>query len=355
VPDPGIGNAANFLSTATSGGVTVVSGELTIQPAFHTGYETTWATMDGVHWQLSDVWADLQDQHYHDITVVPFGRQAFAAFASTDDLGGPTQRTDVYTSLDGNRWTITSFLDGVRIKSAAALGERLVAVGMDEDYLGGIWLSSDAHAWERANDLAMTSVTVGSRVAAYGGLFVLFSPVSQLTPDLVDLWVSNDFGASWSASTHPLLPEAVDSDDRGLLHASVVGGPRGWVAAGWFYASGQPTEFAWWSPDGSRWESARVGPHDVKALVGYQDGFVAAGFHGTSPCCANSGEGQGVTWISPDGLTWERVRDEGQKDQDLQALAINGQTLIGLSVNNSSDVVTPAAVWLGNLTRFGQN
>ena len=47
--------------------------------------------------------------------------------------------------------------------------------------------------------------------------------------------------------------------------------------------------------------------------------------------------------------------EPGSGPQDLQALAINGQTLIGMSVDNSSDVVTPAGVWLGNLTRFGQD
>ena len=345
--DPGFGYSPSFYSAATNNGVTVVSGETQTDPAAHTGYAATWWTADGANWTESEPWNAVPGNYFSRIQLVAFG-DGFAALV--DNVRETGDDTYVYLSPDGDQWTLSAKLDGVRILSAASVGGDLVAAGLDDSYAGGIWLSADAMNWRRSADPATSGFTLTSQFAAYGNRLVLML-MPLASPDQVgaDIWLSDDKGETWSRAHQPPV-----ANDVGGAYATIGAGPAGWAVAGWFTGDATAGDFTWWSPDGLEWQDAASMAHGVKTIVGYDSGFIAGGYESTGGCCANSGPGHGVTWISADGLNWREVISDGWNNQDLQLLAINGGTLIGFSHDPASEVATPGGLWLGNLETFGQ-
>lgn len=343
--DPGFGYVDQFYSSATNRGLTVVSGESTAGPDSHSFYWATWSTHDGVNWRQSDIWP-VQLTHFSWIELAGFG-EGFAAFAQVDDLGGPNEETYVYLSPDGDQWTLTAILNGVQIRSAVRMGGSLVATGLDADFAGSIWLSADAVNWHRSNDPAAASATLWSQLGAYGSRVVLLDPLADQVREGADIWFSDDAGETWSQARTPAV-----SKGSGAAIGRLAAGPAGWVAAGWF-GGDTGGDFSWWSRDGSEWQKATTTPQGVKTVVGYYGGFIAGGYHSTYGG-ANAGPGQGMTWISSDGLAWRQLASDGWQDQKPQVLAISGGTLLGLTIDPASDTVMPGGLWLANLDTFGQ-
>ncbi|HEY3336334.1 MAG TPA: hypothetical protein VGK16_13965, partial [Candidatus Limnocylindrales bacterium] len=89
---------------------------------------------------------------------------------------------------------------------------------------------------------------------------------------------------------------------------------------------------AWTSPDGTAWTAQPTTPslenHDkpIRLLA------IAAG-HGTllgAGWKSDAGNGSGVVWSSPDGVTWERLPDQ---------VSMSGASLAGVALVGSLPVV----------------
>ena len=342
--DPGMGYADLFHASASNGEVAVVSGSRVTEPLTRVDYWTTWSTRDGIKWSASGAWEEFRDRAIASIELAPF-RDGFAALVHVDDLGTSAQLSYVYLSPDGNEWTLAATLDGIRIVSVVNANGTLIAAGWDADYQGGLWLSSDGVTWTRSPDSAAAAVNGRSKLATFESRTVLITSVVDETLDGGDIWVSDDSGATWSHANEPKTVVTGDSDWDGTL----VGGPTGWVFAGWFYNGSNAGWFSWWSPNGLDWQESENTPHGVETIVGYAGGFAAGGYSSSQPCCALGGEGEGVSWFSADGARWRQIANDTWRNHDLELLAINRGTLVGLTTDMTSDRAMPAGLWLANL------
>lgn len=72
------------------------------------------------------------------------------------------------------------------------------------------------------------------------------------------------------------------------------------------------------------------------------DGWAIGGLD-ISTGCASAGPTIGLTWTSPDGRTWTRLRDD--PSGVISALARRGDTLVGLGIRTATHAKRPGAVW----------
>ena len=124
--DPGFGSVDSFSSSATNGGVTVVTGGLELEPNTKAvvSYRTTWRTADGYNWQPSTFWPELQDRHYEYLGVSAY-ESGFVVYAVYSDGATGTEWTDVYLSADGDHWQLVGHIDGYGVTAVVAIGGRL--------------------------------------------------------------------------------------------------------------------------------------------------------------------------------------------------------------------------------------
>ncbi len=100
----------------------------------------------------------------------------------------------------------------------------------------------------------------------------------------------------------------------------------------------------WTSLDGTTWN--RIGRlPDVLATTAIQlpTGWLAVGGLDISTGCATIGPTIGLTWTSPDGRTWTRLRDDPRGV--ISALAMRGDTLVGLGEQTVKNRPRRGAVW----------
>jgi hypothetical protein len=202
----------------------------------------------------------------------------------------------------------TGFDLGSRVQSVTGGGSGVVAVGSVRQSIArataGVWTSVDGRRWEAVPSEQFGAVELEHVVKTSDGLFVFGRPlVSSQAPQSV--WRSRD-ARQWE----PITTEA----PSGIRHV-VAGGP-GLIGAG-FELMGEPAAGVlraaiWTSRDGRDWERVtgngrRFPLGSVAGLVRTDDGFVAVGSEQArvgAPVTAL------VVWTSPDGLQWQRIRDD---------------------------------------------
>ena len=347
-------NADGFGPSATNGGVTVVSGDVITEPLYLTGYRTTWSTHDGTSWKESAIWSALQSEYLDSLDVTTYG-SGFLAFASKDGFGNDSPHTNVYSSADGDTWQQIASIDGVSGGDVAAAGDHLVLIASDANLERSLWTSSNGNDWVRDADRSAGRIAAIDTTLA-GSTLGFFAIVP--TDAGLNLWRSAD-GQAWTiATTFPGPP-----DFTGDAGGQIVAGERGLVLAASFETDSNPSDMswgvkdmAWWSSDGTVWESVAQPPTDVTAMVAYDDGFIAGAYAPSGGCCSGTGIwdglGRGLTWVSGDGKSWRLVRSAGWKNQWLHDLVIIGDTLVGLTTDPASESLTPGGLWLANLDTF---
>ena len=237
--------------------------------------------------------------------------------------------------------------DGSRMRSVAAGGPGLVAVGWDVDQLAAaVWTSTDGIFWQRVTHddglfgggggggRWMRSVTVGGPgLVAVGG---------DGGRGAAAVWTSTD-GISWQQVPHD---EAVFAgDDLQEMRSVTVGGP-GLVAVG----SDGPAAAVWTSADGISWQ--RV-PHDEAVFGGanrQEMWSVAAGVPGLVAVGEDRGRNAAAVWTSNDGISWQRVpHDEsvfaGDDLQEMRSVTVGGPGLVAVGYDWVREA---AAAWTSN-------
>ena len=231
----------------------------------------------------------------------------------------------------------------------AATGGGFVAVGRDTDPAGSnfdaaVWRSDDGLTWERValpadgfsgpesqgmNDV----VSTGTGLVAVGR-------------DGLDaaVWRSGD-GVTWERVRSDVLqgPGAQE------MIAVVAGGP-GLVVVGYDDVGGERRrDAAVWTFDGVDWSRAGA---DVLALPGGQElraVAIVAGQVVAAGSDSAGGDRDGAVWTSPDGIRWQQARVGelgGTGDQEVDALAAVGGRALAVGDAPSSVLSDQdAAVW----------
>lgn len=161
------------------------------------GLLEAWLSADG------DTWAQtiLPDSSGYTPRAVVSWRGGFAAVAKSS---GDQTTSAVWTSTDGRTWekapTSLVGFDGTAI---VAFGDRVVAVGLDEESMGpASWSSTDGRTWVKSTAPTRESaMALGGVVAVDDGLVAIGESrrayVDQIPPTPpTSVWVSSD-GLTW--------------------------------------------------------------------------------------------------------------------------------------------------------------
>lgn len=182
-----------------------------------------------------------------------------------------------------------------------------------------VWVSSDGRAWQRIDDDArvfgdaMSVTGAGSDQSindVAGGSFGVVAVGSDglvLEHDAA-IWVSND-GLVWERVPHDVDVFGGEGDQfmHSVVQASgsvIVVGESGGEAA------------AWMSRDGIQWARAEVNDESIGAGVepSVMNDVVIAGVGLVAVGSAGVDSGPAV-WLSPDGVTWDRLLDSMAGEQ----------------------------------------
>ncbi len=236
----------------------------------------------------------------------------------------------------------------------------LVAVGEDtfvEGYEGetdaAAWWSSDGLAWERVPHNESTFGGADSQrmvsVAALPNGFVAVGIHEDAGQGDAAVWFSLD-GRSWERVAH----------DEGVLGGAgvqrmdaVAAFPDGVVAVGLQNVDGDADGAVWLSPDGLRWSRVThvesvfggTGNQEILAVTPLDGGLVAVGVD------TADGDLDGAVWWSSDGVTWQRIQDDGVLDGPgdqimLSVCAVpDGVVAVGVETGSTESDELRAAVW----------
>ena len=335
VGNPGIGPAANITASAAAVGRIVVVGEDgDVNPAI-------WTSGNGLDWKAATLPATDGYLTFADVTT---SRSTYIA-VGTDYVDGSPQGL-AFASTDGGRtWqSIAASGDGWSYDRVATAGPTIAIAATDE--------SSGEHRFVVSHDGAATWTIIDAGDASASELFAFetndegfwaFTGNAASDSGEIGIWRSTD-GESWtSAGTLP--------GSGGLASLTVANGPLGWVAAGDANRGKKQVPLAWWSADGSAWQSSDTPPFDVSDVFADDAGFIAVGHYypNSTGCALDESEAVGLTWTSPDGLLWRRQSEDGWQGQFIQQLRRYNRTLIGIGIDWSSADEGVAAVWSADL------
>ena len=281
---------------------------------------------------------------------------------STGVVSSSTTRTGGTTpTLDSSPWSRVPHDESVfggaghQQMWSVSRGELgLVAVGWDGsggDFDAAVWTSPDGVVWTRvphdeevfggAQDQVMRIVIEGGP-----GLVAVAGDESGGNFDAA-VWTSPD-GIVWTRVPHD--EEVFGGAGFQEILSVTIGGP-GLVAVGLDESGGDRDAAVWTSPNGVVW--TRV-PHDEVLLggTGHQNmfsvavagpGLVAVGVDGSG------GDRDAAVWTSSDGVTWNRVQDDGTVlggagDQEMMSVTVGGPGLVAVGSDGSGNDFD-AAVW----------
>ena len=108
----------------------------------------------------------------------------------------------------------------------------------------------------------------------------------------------------------------------------------------------------WFSSDGDAWHRSTKPPQVVGDVAADDAGFVAVGPDNPAVCCViNEQEDLGVTSASLDGDVWREMPRRGWRGREVEVLAIDGRTLVGVGADyhDPGDANDYAAVWTAPL------
>ena len=260
------------------------------------------------------------------ITDVVAGREQLVAVGISEvGLGG------VWTSVDGVEWTpiVSDEMAGVALAGVTAVSDGYVAVGRElnrDREVAAVLQSADGQTWTR---VATTPALVGGSMTD-----VADSPVGVIAvgnaagADLAAVWIATD-GTDWER-----VPDATTFENSFLWTVASVG--PGLIAGGW-REQGEPTAAIWTSTDGRAWSLApsiqdAIGMQ-IRSIVATDDGYLAVGdgIEGT----------QAAMWTSPDGGTWTRIEDRSFLDASLVSITRTSAGYVAVGGRGADD----AGVW----------
>jgi len=207
------------------------------------------------------------------------------------------QDAAVWVSADGRQWELIDdpdlFGDAGHIVDVAQGPAGLVGIGTTSSRDGVAWLSTDGHAWERIDDASFGGPGSQEMVAIAAGSGGLVAVGNGEREALV--WVSED-GTSWT----PIEDEALQV--RAYVH-DVLASDHGYVVIGEEFLSDYVNVPAMWvSPDGLTWDripAALFTSEDPTAAITALVGLTASP-DGTLLVW----DSRGNLWLSSDGYDW---------------------------------------------------
>ncbi|MCJ7780153.1 MAG: hypothetical protein MUQ27_04955, partial [Acidimicrobiia bacterium] len=276
---------------------------------------TVWSSVNGTSWTRSVVDPDVGRGALQDVVKTDHGLVA-AGWAHGPEADGVAQsHLTMWLSSDGLSWSREWTGDSValgedwlpgEVIGALASGSDGLIVGVgsarNEDGLrdAAVWISTDAHSWERID---------------------------------------------------PTSPAFASKNSVDVVMFDVTAGPAGLVAVGSeFGGASGPQVAVWHSSDARNWTRVDTAGQmfgttgALSSVAALEAGFVAAGPEGFG-----LGEGPVTVWTSPDGSTWDRVLvlDAGSAQAMVTtgpAFAIAGQVV----TDGGADAGDyHASVWMG--------
>ena len=318
----------------------------TVTPGSTSTPSATVGTWSGLRWEAPALMAP-----YETVSDVVAYAGAYVAVGQLQITQG--NEAAAWVSTDWRTWTRT-FLDAPPAGNSVLwyvvpAGSGLVAVGSSgvqhcvpppgegevcDPLPIGLWTSAEGRTWRQTPTPAtLTGATIASVAAGPNGLVL----VGDTGWDKPGVWTSPD-GVAWRRET---LPSAVfaKAHFRGITAAR-----GGWVLTG-FVGGSKPiccvsgpsdtTRAAWFSPDGVRWQAARV--HGANQAIGDGIGRLFVGRGGLVAWGVGSGS---AGWTSPDGRRWNPRPTSD--DAPVIPWASDGQRIIGESFAGHNDL----ALWV---------
>ena len=300
-----------------------------------------WTSPDGATWSI----------HPMDATEFTFPVALARGAGDAAVAVGRSGRAPVaWTSVDGATWVRRS----VPVLGSGDVAERMTTVvAATGRYVAGgsvgpelfdrrarFWTSADGIAWQPVpDDPAVFANAEVRSIAAFGDGFVAVGVVGTAQePSGAVAWTSTD-GLTWSRVDDPTFAAGVA--------VAVVSAPFGGLVA-----VGSDLErreaVAWTSPDGRRWTRAPTeasrqysgGYVWMTDVVAIGDQVIAVGdYQGLQ-------RGTATSWISDDGIRWDRARSAPVQEQaEFYAVTPGGPGAIVVGSFGAPDSYVPG-VWL---------
>lgn len=305
-----------------------------------------WRSSDGLTWSRADVPGLVQDEDTGDfvsLTSVAHGSGGYVAVGTLSNSDTQTFEGRVWTSRDGIAWNGQA-PEGVAGTTEGVTGSaELTLVGAaDDGYLAFgsgpdgrmAWTSADGMRWQPATDPSLKKIarTVVGLVPIDGRLVAFTTPARERKPPIT-VHTGSALGPWRQVATLNAR------GGYGLAAQARPGAPLTVIARTKADHLG-----LWTSLDGSTWKRAGTLPAVLAtSAIPLPTGWLAIGGLDVSTGCASAGPTIGLTWTSPDGRTWKRLRDD--RSGVISALARRGDTLIGLGVRTATTLNRPGAVW----------
>lgn len=300
-----------------------------------------WTSEDGTSWTIhemgtTDFTFPVAAVGGADGTIVAVGRSRSEPVAWTTRDGVDWERHAV--SILGTAGVAE------RMTTAVATGDGFVAGGsvgselFDRD--ARFWTSEDGDAWKPVPDdpAAFADAEVRAIATFEGGLVAVGVVGPAQHPTGAVAWTSRD-GEAWTRVDEPAF--------AGSVAVAITAAPFGGVVAVGSTIDRREA-VAWTSPDGRHWtrapsESSREHPGgfawmtDVTAM---DDLVLAIGdYQGLQ-------RGTGTSWVSHDGLGWQRARTAPTQEQaEFYAIAPGGPGAVVVGAFGAPDSYVPR-VWL---------
>jgi hypothetical protein len=293
-------------------------------------------------------------------------------------------KAQVWTSRDLLHWTkvVLPVTAGevLAVKAVTTGGPGLVAYGegylkSDDSFLKATWTSTDGSSWKRDPSTGLTpgqlwllratgegsvSYLTGAvdvtqfpgtpfesdgqpaLIVSQGGATAFTDQMDKVTP--VEMWQA--IGANGWHKVR-VLPKS----SNGGHVKNAVQGPRGYFLFG--CGADCTQSLGWSSADGIAWRSVISPDIDgLNAILAVDSGFIGLGERVTGLGCAvGDSEIFGVTWTSPDGRQWTKMKEEAQFNRAAIHIAIvQGGTVYGLGVRWPTAAAGPVStVWTAPL------
>jgi len=307
-----------------------------------------WFSGDGVRWEAADGIDFREDPDGEELAVVGLATNGTELVAFGDHWSEATQERAavLWRSIDGRTWTRVvdpAFHPGVYVGFVGATSRGFVAFGFDatapdDPRAARGWTSNDGSTWQPIASEIASAVQPGLQLlTGIDGVLTAFTNADQVVGPLEVWQAARDDLASWQR-----VGSFEGSESMGYL--SVAKGPGGWLAIG---------AGIYRSIDGRAWSPAfdPSGPGSPEypttpiALVGDDAGFIATTAVPTGDGCVASGL-QGMTWVSPDGVTWQRLPVDRQfENATIFGLISRAGVVIGLGWSDD-DKGAESAIWL---------
>jgi len=343
--NPGLGgNLEGIDDSAAAGNKMVAIG--TLQDFI----QIAWWSGDGRNWTKATLPSGLQYFHLYAVTAVG---DSFIAVGESDDSNG-NYTAIALTSADGKSWQQlqSATLADWEYLDVAAVGQTIIAV-------------ADSTTGAATNNF-VTSHDGGqtwSPPADTEGLFAAGSSLALSTTDSdfwafaqdpegqgpIAIWRSTN-GDTWTSAGK--LPDSAGTGNNIL---AVAHGPLGWVASATATVK-HKENFAWWSADGSSWQTSSRPPCGIRNIFADDSGFIAVGYWWPNGRSMDPGDEQGLTFASTDGLQWLQMPTQGWDGKDVGQLRRYNRTLIGIGTDFSGpDFNAEGAVWTAPLPHAADN